>query len=94
LQKDGIFGISLGYDFLNVYPELAFQLLTSSQLATSRNLIYAIHGYAFKTSPWKEFFQSKSWYHPDPGFSESQFTAAELKNLATIRKVEAQRNTQ
>lgn len=46
-----------------------------------RNLIYAYHGYIFKTEKWRAEFATKPWYRPDPDFTESMFNAIEKINI-------------
>ena len=61
-----------------------------STLALMRNEIYARHGYMFNTNPFKEYFNSKSWYHPDSSFKgdDSELNDYEIKNVQTIKSVE------
>ena len=57
-------------------------------LSLSYNTIYAVHGYVFKRSSLKSAFEKLSWYHPNPGFAETDLTALESSNLKTIRDYE------
>lgn len=61
-----------------------------STLALIRNEIYARHGYVFQTEPFKSYFESKSWYRPDPSFKgdDSRFNDYEIKNIQTIKSIE------
>ena len=58
--------------------------------ALMRNEIYARHGYVFNTNPFKAYFNSKSWYHPDSSFKgdDSELNDYEIKNVQTIKSVE------
>ena len=57
-------------------------------LSLSYNTIYAVHGYIFKRQSLKSAFENLSWYHPNPGFAETDLTALETSNLKTIRDYE------
>ena len=35
------------------------------------NEIYARHGYIFRTASIRAYYESQSWYHPDPGYDGS-----------------------
>lgn len=61
-----------------------------STLALIRNEIYARHGYVFNTEPFKSYFNSKSWYTPDPSFkgNDSELNNYEIQNVRTIQSVE------
>lgn len=59
-----------------------------SALSISYNTIYAVHGYLFKRKSLKNTFSEKSWYHPNPAFSEADLTPMEQANLKTIRDFE------
>ncbi len=61
-----------------------------STLALIRNEIYARHGYVFNTEPFKSYFNSKSWYTPDPSFkgNDSELNNYEVQNVRTIQSVE------
>jgi len=50
------------------------------EIALIRNEIYARHGYIFHTEPFKSYFESKEWYHPNENFSESLFNEIEEAN--------------
>jgi len=39
-------------------------------LAIVRNEIYARHGYILKNEKCKNYFNSQSWYSPNPNFTE------------------------
>ena len=58
--------------------------LSKEDVSLMRNEIYARHGYIFQSKELKEYFESKSWYTPNPNFSESDFSSTEKKNKETI----------
>lgn len=62
--------------------------LTKEYLALARNEIYARHGYVFQTEPYKSYFRNKTWYKPNPNFSERELNAVELYNIQLIIKYE------
>ena len=61
---------------------------SKSELALIRNEIYARRGYIFTTSPYKEYFNAKSWYTPDKNFSDSKFNKYERANIELIKEYE------
>ena len=62
--------------------------LSSSQLRLARNEIYARHGRTFNDSQLQAYFESKSWYKADPGFSESSLSECERANVTFIKEYE------
>lgn len=89
-----VFGLPWDYNFeYYVYPSYCFELLTNEQLRKSRNLIYAFHGYSFKSKDLREFFGKwDNWYKPTNNFSEAMFNENEKKNLELIQQEESRRN--
>lgn len=53
---------------------------TKEEVALIRNEIYARHGYVFNTEAYQEYFSQKSWYEPNPDFSEAQLNEIEIAN--------------
>lgn len=71
---------------------LAFTSLHDLRLL--RNEIFARRGRIFRT-PWiADYFSNEPWYRPRPDFSESELTAVERANIATIVAVESGRREQ
>lgn len=62
--------------------------LSSSQLRLARNEIYARHGRTFNDSQLQAYFESKSWYKADLGFSESSLSECERANVTFIKEYE------
>ncbi len=58
------------------------------EIALIRNEIYARHGYIFETEYYREYFESKDWYVPNPGFTESLFNKYEKENKSFIVEYE------
>ena len=50
------------------------------------NEIFARHGYVFTTGSLKAYYESKSWYKPDPGFSMSSLSEIEEYNISLFGK--------
>lgn len=50
------------------------------------NEIYARNGYIFKSSELNSYYQSKSWYYPNPYFSTGNFTSIEKYNMALFEE--------
>ena len=50
------------------------------------NEIYARNGYVFKTAEVLEYYQSKSWYTPNPNFSDTNLNAYEKYNIDLLKK--------
>lgn len=62
-------------------------------LALIRNEIFARYGYVFQTEPFKSYFNSKDWYHPNPSFKgeESELNEYERANINLILEMEKNR---
>ncbi|UOW67232.1 YARHG domain-containing protein [Paraclostridium bifermentans] len=63
---------------------------SKSELALIRNEIFARHGYMFNDEPYKTYFNSKSWYHPNPDIKgdTQEFNDIENENINLIKKLE------
>ena len=55
-----------------------------------RNLIYAKHGYKFKSEDLKKIFSEFDWYVPSDSFSEADFTNWENSVIKDIQRYEAE----
>jgi hypothetical protein len=62
------------------------------ELTLMRNEIYARHGRSFKDPDLRAYFRSRSWYHEDPGFSDSKLTEKERRNASFIMKYQQEHN--
>ncbi len=65
--------------------------LSSQQLMLARNEIYARHGYIFRDSSLRSYFNGKSWYKGTvqaDDFSASVFNKYEAANIKLIQKYE------
>ena len=62
--------------------------LPKDQYRYLRNLIYARHGYIFKSADLNEYFSKFNWYKPNPNFSEDLLTNKEKDCIEYILKNE------
>lgn len=74
------------YGRLNVYKYRG----SKKSLRLLRNLVYAKHGYKFKSADLKKIFSEFDWYKPDDNFSENSFTNQELRLIKDIQMYEAE----
>lgn len=70
--------------------------LTQEQVVLARNEIYARYGYDFQAENIRSYFNSKSWYTPDPNVNASTFGTAQMNdferaNLEVIQNYEIAR---
>ncbi len=73
------------HDFINV---------DDAQIILLRNVPYAKHGYRFRDKKMREYFGTKSWYHPTTGKqsdAEKQMNAIERANLKIVLTQEVER---
>ncbi len=63
---------------------------TSEELGYIRNEIFARHGYVFKQTKYKNYFNSMSWYYPDYSYSGnlSTLNSYEYYNVELIKDLE------
>ena len=60
------------------YPDLDISKLNKNDLRLLRNLIYAKHGYQFKSEDLKQIYENFDWYKVNPNFKESSFNEKEV----------------
>ena len=65
-----------------------YSKVSKENLRLFRNLIYARNGYSFKSADLQEFFNSCSWYKPDPAFKEANLLTDEKDFIALMQKYE------
>ena len=68
--------------------ESDLQGLTKHEVALIRNEIFARHGYIFKTEEFKVYFDTTSWYVPNPNYSDSLLNDIERANVKFIQQYE------
>ena len=61
---------------------------SKKDLRLLRNLIYAKHGYKFKSEDLKEIFSAFDWYKENPNFSEDDFSYYEKHLIEKIQQYE------
>lgn len=62
---------------------------TAEELYIARNEMLARHGYIFTKYPkLQKYFESKSWYNPNPSYSGQLTSKLETDNYACIRAIE------
>ena len=76
------------------YPDIDPSKYKSSKsdLRILRNLVYAKHGYKFKSEDLDKIFSEFDWYKVNPNFSEKEFSEKEKQLIQTIQKYEAELN--
>lgn len=70
------------------YPNFNLENLTKQEYRILRNLIYAKHGYDFKSTDLRNLFSKYSWYKVNPNFSENDFSAEEKDCIKRIQEKE------
>lgn len=87
-----------------IFPSSGFKLLTASdlkgktakELALGRNEIYARHGRKFKTKEYQDYFNSCSWYSPNPAYDYTEdsnnLNSIEIANAKFIKEYEDKLN--
>jgi hypothetical protein len=71
-----------------ILPEDFANELFAEDLQILRNEIYARHGRIFKNPELQKYFETQSWYQPNPDFKDDSLNEIEYKNLATIRNAQ------
>ncbi len=66
------------------YPNIVFRYLPKQTLRYIRNLIFAKHGYIFKSADLQSFYENFSWYKRNPVFSQNDFSNEEKDLLERI----------
>ena len=65
--------------------------LSLQQMCYARNEIYARLGYIFQSQELRDYFGSKSWYHPTipaASFSDQAFNSVEIGNIELLKRYE------
>ncbi len=71
-----------------IITEEYLNTLSEAEIALIRNEIYARHGYEFSNESFATYFSGKSWYEPNPNFSEDLLNDIEMKNKSIIVEYE------
>jgi len=70
------------------YPEILIWNMSQMDLRYIRNLIYAKHGYIFKSEELRTIYENFTWYNRNFEFSEGNFTNNEKQLLENIQRRE------
>jgi len=70
------------------YPKIDIWNMSQISLRYVRNLIYAKHGYIFRSEELKKLYESFSWYKRNPTFTEDDFSDDEKVFIERILKKE------
>ncbi len=68
----------------------AYWNLPKNQIRYLRNLIYARHGYMFKSQELKQVFENFNWYKENPKFTEDNLNREEKHYIESLQKREKQ----
>ncbi|OJF75645.1 MAG: hypothetical protein BKP49_11075 [Treponema sp. CETP13] len=71
------------------YPNFNAWRIPQESLKYIRNLIYAKHGYIFKSEELRSLYEGFSWYKRNPSFSENEFSKGERYLLKDILEKES-----
>jgi hypothetical protein len=58
-----------------------------------RGIIFGKHGRVFGDSTIANWLVTRSWYHPDPNFTNARLSQGERENLEVVREAEAKKHT-
>jgi len=85
-QLDYIFPLSN----MNLISYAEIENLDHNLRAYARNEIFARYGYIFKTAEFKNYFESKYWYSPNPYYNgdTNKLNSIEIENIERIKKYE------
>ena len=62
--------------------------LGAAELRVLHNTVYARHGRSFDTPGLQRYFSSRSWYKPNPAYSDDLLTETDRANLALLAAAE------
>lgn len=79
--------------YFRYLTEEELEQYSDEALGYIRNEIFARYGYVFEKEEYINYFNSKSWYIPDPSFegNKEDFNEYELANIELIKSLEAKR---
>lgn len=85
VASDEVFKMNASTDTLT---EESLKNLRKLDLEIVRNSIFARHGYSFKKSSLRFFFESSEWYVPISNNVDKELTALEKQNIALLKRME------
>lgn len=87
-QKDKLIERFSGMFRINQNELPDYLSVPKDQLRLFRNLIFARNGYTFKSKDLQDYFNSCSWYKPNPAFKESNLRKDEKDFISLIKQFE------
>lgn len=69
-----------------VINEIQLSKLNETELRYAYAEVFARHGKAFEDANWTKYFNSKSWYVPNPSYRDSDLSTIEKDNANYIKK--------
>ena len=87
-QKDKLIERFSGMFRINQNELPDYLSVPKDQLRLFRNLIFARNGYTFKSKDLQDYFNSCSWYKPNPAFKESNLRNDEKDFISLIKQFE------
>lgn len=85
VASDEIFHINASTDTLT---EESLKNLRKLDLEIVRNCVFARHGYSFKKSSLRYFFEFSDWYVPVSNNVDKDLTVLEKQNIALLKRME------
>ena len=85
VASEEVFKINASTDTLS---EESLKNLRKLDLEIVRNSIFARHGYSFKKSSLRYFFESSEWYVPVSNNVDNELTGLEKQNIALLKRME------
>lgn len=70
------------------YPYVKSWNLSKDEYRFIRNLVYAKHGYIFKSEDLKNIFEKFDWYKPNSSYNDSMLSSEEKKLIKRIQENE------
>ena len=66
--------------------------LSKDEYRFIRNLVYAKHGYIFKSEDLKNIFEKFDWYKPDSSYNDSMLSSEEKRLIKNVQEEEKEKN--
>ena len=74
------------------YPNVRSRSLSKDEYRFIRNLVYAKHGYIFKSEDLKNIFEKFDWYKPDSSYNDSMLSSEEKRLIKNVQEEEKEKN--
>lgn len=69
-----------------IITEVDLSKLNETELKYAYEEIFARHGKVYSDANFEKYFNSKSWYTPNPSFNENELTSLERENASYINE--------